>query len=105
MSDWSAKLSKPVYPRECAPLYTLADARAYLAELPQHIARAPSWRETSALLMAAAHAGSPAAIALATEALKLAVFREEHAELMPLRYTQAPTAREVPRSRRARKTA
>jgi hypothetical protein len=37
--------------------------------------------------------------------LKLAVFREEHAELMPLRYTQAPTAREVPRSRRARKTA
>jgi hypothetical protein len=102
MSSWSAKLSKPVYPRECAPLYRLADARTYLAELPQEIARAPAWRETAALLTAAADAGSPAAIALATEALKLAVFREDHAELMPLRYTQPVSARALPRSRRAR---
>lgn len=85
MSDWSAKLTKPVYPRDAAPLYTLADAWAYIAELPRRVARTRAWRYTRACMLRAAEGGSAAAVALATEALKLAVFRQDHADLMPLK--------------------
>jgi hypothetical protein len=73
---WSAKLSKPVFPRGSEPLYTLADARAFIAGLPNRACDRPPWRETVNLLLTAAGDGSGASIARATEALKLAVFRE-----------------------------
>ena len=99
MSDWSAKLNKPVYPRDRAPLYTLADAQAYLAELPRRIARSRSWRYTRACMLRAAEAGSGTAVALATEALKLAVCRQDHADLMPLKAI-APRRNALRRMRR-----
>jgi hypothetical protein len=100
VSGWSAKLSKPVYPRGSAPLYTLADAREHIAKLPKRTTGRSPWRETIGLLQAAAGDGSPATIAHATQSLKLAVFREYRANLTPLNVTKRKQHRSPKRSKR-----
>lgn len=101
MSEWSSKPSKPVYPRGSALLYTLADAREHIAKLPKRTTGRRPWRETIDLLLAAAGDGSPASIARATQALKLAVFREYRPNLIPLdgtdRTHRSPKGAEWPR--------
>lgn len=72
--SWDTQLSRPLAPRDHAALETLADARAYMLELPPAIVGWQAWQRAAELLLAAAESSTTAAIAAATEQLELAMF-------------------------------
>jgi hypothetical protein len=71
---WTASLARTLQPRDHAALHTLADARAYMLELPEEMAGRQVWQHAGKLLLAAADAPEKAAIAGATKQLDLALF-------------------------------
>lgn len=79
--SWSAKLAKPLKPREHAELRTLADARAYMLELPRNLASYRAWQRAAELVLAAAESPSSAAIAEATKQLELAMLLTARTEM------------------------
>lgn len=72
--SWDAKLSRSLKPVDHAPLVTLADARAYMLELPANIAEWNVWQHAAKLLLAASEAPTKDAIDEATEQVERAIF-------------------------------
>lgn len=72
--SWDAKLSRSLAPVDHAPLATLADARAYMLELPDSIAEWNAWQHAAKLLLAASEAPTKVAIGAATDQVERALF-------------------------------
>ena len=72
--SWSAKLAKPLKPRDHAELRTLANARDYMLKLPDAIASTQVWLRAGDFLLAAAAEPTEAAIDEVTAQLDLALF-------------------------------
>lgn len=72
--SWSAKLAKPLKPRDHAELRTLANARDYMLKLPDEIASWQAWLHTAELLLSAAKHPTDAAIAEVTDQVDRALF-------------------------------
>jgi hypothetical protein len=79
--SWSAKLAKPLKPRDHADLRTLADARDYMLKLPDAIAIWQAWLRAGELLLAAAKYPTDDAISAATDQLDRALFMTYRADL------------------------
>jgi hypothetical protein len=71
---WTANLAGTLKPRNHAALYTLADARGYMLELPEDVAGHLVWQHAGRLMLAAAENPTKAAIDTATKQLELALF-------------------------------
>ena len=71
---WTTSLDRTLKPRDHAALHTLADARAYMLELPEDMAGRQVWQHAGHLLLAAAESPAKAAIEGATKQLDLALF-------------------------------
>lgn len=72
--SWDAPLSRSLTPRDHAPLVTLADARAYMLELPDNIAEWNVWQHAAKLLLEAAESPTKAAIEAAADQVERALF-------------------------------
>lgn len=72
--SWDAKLSRPLKPRDRAPLVILADARAYMLALPADIAGWNAWQHAAKLLLEASEEPTKDAIRAATVQVELALF-------------------------------
>jgi hypothetical protein len=82
--SWTASLGRPLKPRNHAPLLTLADARAYVLELPPTVAEWNAWQRASKLLLAASKDSSEQSIGAATDQLEVALvvtYRKDMAEM------------------------
>jgi hypothetical protein len=53
MPSWTRKLSRPVKVKHGPVLHTLADARAFMVELPEAIQMRKSWQHAAAQILAA----------------------------------------------------
>jgi hypothetical protein len=69
---WESKLSRPIMLENGIKLHTLRDARRFILALPR-TRHNPLWEIAAARLVAAAESGSADALALATQALELAL--------------------------------
>jgi hypothetical protein len=78
---WRAELIRPVKPVGRPPLKTLADARAYLLELPDGTASLPDWRRAAELLLDAADDADAPAIRAATDQVERALFATRRLDL------------------------
>ena len=72
--SWSAKLAKPLKPRDHPELRTLADARDYMLKLPDAIAMWQAWLRAGDLLLLAAKYPTDDAIAEVTDQIDRALF-------------------------------
>ena len=72
--SWSAKLAKPLKPRDLAELRTPANARDYMLKLPDAVASWQAWLHADELLLAAAKHPTDDAIAEVTDQLNRALF-------------------------------
>ena len=72
--SWSARLAKPLKPRDHAELRTLGNARDYMLKLPDAIASTQVWLRAGDFLLAAAAEPTEAAIDEVTAQLDLALF-------------------------------
>jgi len=72
--SWDARLGRALKPRDHDALETLADARAYMLELPPEISGSQAWTRAAELLLAAAKDPKRKAIGDVTEQLELAMF-------------------------------
>lgn len=66
MTNWELKLSRAVAPIRSKPLYTLADARAYILSLPPGTRHQDDWERAAQFLMAAVDSASETDIEQAT---------------------------------------
>jgi ABC-type cobalamin transport system ATPase subunit len=71
---WTTSLARTIKPRNHTALHTLAEARAYMLELPKDIADRPVWQHTGQLLLTAAETQTKPAIDDVTKQLELALF-------------------------------
>jgi hypothetical protein len=84
--SWSAKLAKPLKPRNHAELRTLGNARDYMLKLPDAVASWQAWLHAGDLLLAAAKHPTDDAIAEVTDQIDRALFltyREDMTALPP----------------------
>lgn len=78
--DWSLKLSRPLKPRDGAPIRTLADARSYVLAMDRWRQDKQAWEMATELMIEAAAGGS---IAAATDQIETALFLEAKLETSP----------------------
>ena len=71
---WLAKLSHPIALKDGTRLATLADARAFILNEPEHIQERFSWQRAAEALIRAADSGDE--IEAATEKVEDALFLE-----------------------------
>ena len=86
--SWTASLARPLKPRDHGPLATLADARAYILELPPSVVAWNSWQQASKLLLTASENATEESIAGATDQVEVALFlsyRYDMADIKPSR--------------------
>jgi hypothetical protein len=81
---WSTSLARTLKPSHHAALHTLADARAYVLELPERVASHQAWQHAGQLLLAAAEAPTKAAIEDATRQIELALFTTGRQDITPI---------------------
>jgi hypothetical protein len=72
--SWSAKLAKPLKPRDHAELRTPANARDYMLKLPDAVASWQAWLHAGELLLTAAKYPTDEAIAEVTDQIDRALF-------------------------------
>jgi hypothetical protein len=65
---------RPLKPVDHPPLKSLSDARVYMLELPDGVARIEVWQYAAELLLKAADDGDQASIRHATDQLERALF-------------------------------
>jgi hypothetical protein len=71
---WSAKLARPLTLTDGWTLLTLADARDFILDEPEHIQRRQLWQRAAQLLIGAAE--DARGIEAATKQVELAIFLE-----------------------------
>ena len=69
---WNTVLSRPIRVKDGSTLKTLADARAYILELPSEVTARPSWRDAAETLVEAAE--GRATVAEASQKVETALF-------------------------------
>jgi hypothetical protein len=72
MANWHGNLARPLTLRDGAVLSTLADARAFILALPDHVQRHQAWQYAAKLLVAAAEDDD--FLETATNQVELALF-------------------------------
>jgi hypothetical protein len=81
---WTARLARPLKPRDHDPLRTLADARDYMLGLPASVAGYEAWQHAGKLVLAAAEAPGRATIEDATRQIELALFTTGRQDMTPI---------------------
>ena len=71
---YSARLPKPLTPKDHKPIRTLAEARAYMLALPDALASQSAWQAAAGQLMEAAETGDPVKIGTFARQLEQALF-------------------------------